>query len=202
MSGSILLLEGAELVMDKEPEKARETIRKVTENLRESVEKIRKMLRDERSAGVEVSLARIEKELRAFETDHPRIKTQLTTQGDMGSVNGAVWTCVYENMNEALTNMLVHSSATLFRVSLKNSGGLLHVEFADNGGAVKSGKSGGVGGAAGRPGAKADARLDVIKNGIGLQNMEERAALCYGRCFFRREQDGFHVVMTFPRREG
>ena len=182
MSGSILLLEGAELVMDKEPEKARETIRKVTGNLRVSVEKIRGVLRDERSASAEVNLARIEKELRSFETDHPHIKTKLYIEGDMDSVKGAVWTCIYENMIEALTNVLKHYSATLFSVSLKNSGVLLHIEFADNGGA--------------------GARKGDVKPGIGLQNMEERAALCYGRCFFRNEPDGFHIVMTFPRREG
>jgi hypothetical protein len=30
--------------------------------------------------------------------------------------------------------------------------------------------------------------------------MEERCALCYGRCFFRAEPDGFRIVMTFPLR--
>ena len=181
MSGSILLLEGAELVMDKEPEKARETIRKVVENMRASVEKIRMVLREERSAGAEVSLARIESELMAFEADHPQIKTRFETFGDMVDVNGAVWTCVYENMVEALTNMLKHSAATEFQASLKNSGGLLRVEFADNGGPPAAGQK-------------------AFQHGIGLQNMEERAAMCYGRCFFRHEEDGFHIVMTFPRR--
>ena len=182
MSGSILLLEGAELVMDKEPEKARETIKKVAENLRASVEKIREVLREERSVGAEVSLARIEKELDAFETDHPQVKIRLDTKGDMGSVNNAVWICVYENMIEALTNVLKHSPATLFIVTIKNIGALVSVEFADNGGT--------------------DDRQGAIVPGIGLQSMEERTALCSGRCFFRHEPDGFHVVMTFPRREG
>jgi len=198
MSGSILLLEGAELVMDKEPEKARKTIRMVAENLCTSVEKIRGMLREERSSGAEVSLARIEKELTAFETYHPQIKTRLDKQGDMGSVSGAVWLCIYENMTEALTNMLKHSRATLFRVDLKNSGGLLRVEFSDNGGAQGAG---GGGGAQGGKGSSSDGGRAPVEPGMGLQNMEERAALCYGRCFFRREPDGFHIIMTFPRRE-
>ncbi|MCL1895949.1 MAG: histidine kinase [Clostridiales bacterium] len=260
MSGSILLLEGADMVMDKEPEKARETIRKVTENLRGSVEEIRKVLHEERTAGAEVSLARIENELAAFESNHQQIKTRLDTEGDMGSVSSAVWACVYENMVEALTNMLKHSEATLFRVSLKNSGALLRVEFADNGGVQRRGLPGGPRGQvmAGLPGGPrgqemadlpggprgqetADlpggprgqemASLPDIEDGksegmfrhrehgrgyraagfkderiegagIGLLNMEERAAMCHGRCFFRSEPDGFHVVMTFPRRDG
>jgi signal transduction histidine kinase len=186
MSGSILLLEGADLVMDKEPEKARETMRKVTENLRASVEEVRKVLREERSSGTAVSLARIADELTAFEAEQPRIRTRLDTDGDMSEVNGAIWTCVYENMTEALTNVLKHSEATLFRVSLKNRGGLLFAEFADNG--EQRDRSGHDGNAA--------------SIGIGLQNMEERAAMCYGRCFFRHESDGFHIVMTFPIKKG
>ena len=181
MSGSLLMLEGADLVMDKDPEKARETIRKVTENLRGSVEKIRKVLRDERTDGADVNLARIEKELTSFEADYPGIKTLLTTEGDMGSVNGQIWTCIYENMTEALTNVLKHSAATQFKVNLKNSGSLVYAEFSDNGGGAETLRAGG--------------------EGIGLQNMEERAAVCYGRCFFRHEADGFHIVMTFPRKD-
>ena len=217
MSGSILLLEGAELVMDKEPEKARETIRKVTENLRASVEKIRKVLREERSAGAEVSLARIENEMRAFEADHPHIKTRLDLEGDLDGINTAVWICIYENLVEALTNTLKHSAATEFHVSLKNSGGLLLAEFADNGGAGRTETPDGAGGKPGlRQGeapsgfsqkrALAVPGLDIrqaeqgeITPGIGLQSMEERTAICHGRCFFRREPDGFHIVMTFPR---
>jgi len=187
MSGSVLLLEGAELIMDKEPERARETVRKVTENLRESVEEIRKVLREERSAGAEVSIARIENELNSFQTDHPRIEATLDIEGDITGVSGAVLTCVYENMIEALTNTLIHSDATAFRVRLKNSGGLLRVEFSDNG--RKAGQIG-------------EIQLGEIQPGIGLQNMEERAAMCYGRCFFRHEPEGFFVVMTFPRRDG
>ena len=200
MSGSILLLEGAELVMDKDPSKARETICKVTENLRESVEEIRRVLREERPVGADVSLARIENELTAFEADHPHIKTRFEAEGDMGSVNNAVWVCVYENLVEALTNVLKHSAATTFTVRLKNSGALLRVEFADNGGAP-----GGLGSEeidnGGRRAAPGGPGSGEIRPGIGLHNMEERAAMCYGRCFFRHEEDGFHIVMAFPRKE-
>jgi signal transduction histidine kinase len=33
--------------------------------------------------------------------------------------------------------------------------------------------------------------------GIGLAGIEERCALCYGRCFFEKRKDGFHITMTF-----
>ena len=200
MSGSILLLEGADLVMDSEPEKARETVRKVAENLRASVEEIRMVLREERSAGAEINLARIENELSAFESDHANIKTKLEIHGNMEDVKSEVWICVHENMVEAMTNMLKHTSATQFLVSLKNTAGLLHVEFSDNGGVVR-GSDGLVSRGRTKQGQVMQGGGPVVQPGIGLQNMEERAAMCYGRCFFRHEDDGFHIVMTFPRRD-
>ena len=185
MSGSILLLEGADLVMAGDPEKARATIRKVTENLRASVEEIRKVLREERSVGAEVNLARIENEMASFESDHAGMKTYLEIKGEMEDVNSAVWVCIYENMVEAMTNTLKHTSATQFRVSLKNNAGLLHVEFSDNGGTN---------------GKETEKTGPEFRPGIGLQSMEERTAMCHGRCFFSHRPEGFHIVMTFPRR--
>lgn len=194
MSGSILLLEGVDFIIEKDFETARETVRRVTENLRESTEKIRKMLREERSEGADVSLAKIENELAVFEMNQPVVKTALAAEGDMDAVSRTIWTCIYENMIEAMTNTLKHSDSTLFRVSIINSNKLLRVEFADNGSPAGGADTGGT--ATGGAGA-----ADFWdRRGIGLQNMEERCALCYGRCFFRSGRDGFHVVMTFPLR--
>jgi signal transduction histidine kinase len=54
------------------------------------------------------------------------------------------------------------------------------VELADNGG------------------AREDVGSPMLTRGVGLQNMEERCALAYGRCFFSSDPEGFRVVMTFP----
>jgi signal transduction histidine kinase len=188
MSGSILLLEGADAVMDSDPAAARATLRRVTENLRTSADTIRAVLREERSAASEVNLARIRAELTSFEAGHPNIRTELITGGDTESVAASIWTCVMDNMTEAMTNTLKHSNATEFRVSVTNSNKLLTVEFADNGAADQ---------------ADGEGRrfTEETHKGIGLQNMEERCAFAYGRCFFRRGPDGFRVIMTFPLKE-
>jgi signal transduction histidine kinase len=180
ISGSILLLEGANAVMDKNPEAARDTLGQVTENLRESVDKIRGMLREERDDAASSNLMGIRNALLKFEGAHPGIRTSLVTSGELTPVSGAVWRCVYENILEALTNMLKHSKANAFSVTVSLTQMLLRVELADNGG---------------------PANAAAIDPGIGLQNMEERCAMLYGRCFFRREPDGFHIVMTFPMKE-
>jgi signal transduction histidine kinase len=183
MSGSVLLLEGADLIMDKDPERARAIVRRVTENLRESTDKIRAVLREERSHAPEANLARIRAGLASFEADHPRMRTALQTEGDTDSVSGAVWVCVMDNMTEAMTNTLKHSDATEFLVSVTNSNKLLTVELSDNGSAGES---------------AADSHPH---KGMGLQNMEERCSLAHGRCFFRGGSDGFRVVMTFPQKD-
>jgi signal transduction histidine kinase len=189
MSGSILLLEGADAIMDSDPEAARATMRRVAGNLRGSTDTIRAVLREERSAASEVNLARVKAELTSFEAAHPNIRTELITDGDQESVAGQIWTCVMDNMTEAMTNTLKHSDATSFKVSVTNSNKLLRVEFADNGAAADT-----AGGAARR---FTDFTEDARK-GIGMQNMEERCAFAYGRCFFRQNNDGFRVIMTFP----
>jgi signal transduction histidine kinase len=188
MSGSILLLEGADAVMDTDPRAARATMRRVIENLRGSTDKIRTVLREERSAAVEVNLARIRAGLATFEADHPHINTGLTIDGDTENVQGQIWSCVMDNMTEAMTNTLKHSDATSFSVSVTSSNKLLTVEFADNGASDTE---------------RGDERdfSEESQRGMGLQNMEERCALAYGRCFFRRGRSGFRVVMTFPLRD-
>jgi signal transduction histidine kinase len=179
MSGSILLLEGANTVIDKDPAKAKETVSKAIDNLRRSVDKIRSVLREERAETAESNLSRIEKELLSFQTDHPEIKTSISTEGNLDEIPTTVWLCVYENLREALTNVLKHSNGNVFRISIENKNKLLSIEFSDNGKLDKSIVSG---------------------HGIGLQGMEERTALCYGRCFFNSGGDGFRIRMNFPVR--
>jgi signal transduction histidine kinase len=179
MSGSILLLEGANTVIDKDPAKAKETVSKAIDNLRGSVDKIRSVLREERAETAESNLSRIEKELLSFQADHPEIKTSISTEGNLDEIPTTVWLCVYENLREALTNVLKHSNGNVFRIAIENKNKLLSIEFADNG--------------------KLDKSI-VNGHGIGLQGMEERTALCYGRCFFNGDENGFSVRMNFPVR--
>jgi len=155
------------------------------------------MLREERSPGSEVSVAKIENELNRFSAEHPGIRTEFVTAGDLAAIRPDILQCVYENMTEAFVNMLKHSKSTLFRLSVTNGNKLVKAEIADNGGAARDMSSG-----SGRGDGGADFEQDDgIRRGIGLQNMEERCALCYGRCFFRKDSEGFRILMTFPIKE-
>jgi signal transduction histidine kinase len=190
MSGSILMLEGATMIMDSDPEKAKHIVRTVTENMRSSVDEIRRVLRDERSENADISLAQIENELNIFESSHPGIGTEFITKGDLSRVPQTIWHCIYENLREALTNTLKHSHAIAFRVEIENINLLLKVVFTDR-------TSGDLAEIEVNPG-----RIrNELQKGIGLQNIEERCAICYGRSFFEKTPIGFQIKMTFPQKE-
>ena len=176
VSGSILLLEGAKLTMEKDPEKAKEALETATENLRLAVDDIRAALREERPEKSESSLARIAATLSQFEAEHPNVQTELSTEGDMESIPLLVWVCLQENLKETLTNLLKHSNATRFTVSVSYQNQLVRAAFQDNG------------------------EAEDFEPDMGLASIEERCAMCHGRCFFTAGPRGFSTVMTFTRK--
>jgi signal transduction histidine kinase len=185
MTGSILMLEAARLQLDRDPRAARESIEAATENLRESVEEIRRELREERTVTETIDLVRISAELADFSARHPAIDTGLTTDGVLGQVPQAVWLCVFESLRETLTNLLKHSDANRFRVSVAQRDRLLTVEFSDNGQGV----------AVADAADTADAVF--VGRGIGLAAIEERALLSGGRAFFALSPRGFTTRLLF-----
>jgi signal transduction histidine kinase len=176
VSGSIMLLEAALLKLKSDPEKAKEVIVTATENLRSSVDDIRGTLREERSELGQVGLAQIKSSLTKFGAEHPDIRTELRTDSTTEDIAPAIWMCIQDNLQEALTNMLKHSNGDLFSVAIAAKNKLLQVEFADNGSIGPVGSTG----------------------GIGLISMEERCAMCGGRFFTDDDADGFRIRMTFP----
>jgi signal transduction histidine kinase len=173
VSGSILLLEGAMLNLEKNPNLAKGAIATATENLRSTVDEIRGILREERTAKTDVGRAEIEERLAAFGADYPSVKTSFTAENAQG-IAPDVWRCVSDNLTEAWTNLCKHSDASEFRVTVDCDQWLIKVTFADNG------------------------SVREYKKGTGLSGMEERTALFGGRCCFRVEH-GFVITMVFSR---
>ena len=175
VSGSILLLEGAMLNIEKHPDKTLGAVSTATENLREAVDDIRAALREERSTRSESGLAEIAAALSRFEAEHPRIRAELLTEGDLTQISPLVWLCIRENLTEMLTNLMKHSSASHFSFSITVQKKLIEVCYKDNG------------------------NTGQFKPGMGLAAMEERCALCHGRCFFHGSARGFAITMTFTQ---
>jgi len=187
MTGSILMLEAAQLQMDKDPVAAAASIQRATENLRDSVDEIRRELREERGLKEGASLVRIADTLQEFSVSHEGIRTELVTEGELlDSIPQAIWLCIYENLQETLTNLLKHSSGDSFKVLVSLQNRLVYVEFSDNG--------------RGYTGAAERESAFVARQGMGLAGIEERTLLHGGKAFFVWGPEGFKTRMTFALR--
>lgn len=173
ISGSIILLEGAALSLEKDPAGARKNIGLATENLRSGVDDIRAALRQERPVRSKLGLHEVKKALEEFEITYGK-KTVLDTKGELEKITMPVWICIQDNLKEALTNMLKHSDGTEFCMQINCLNKAVRVEYADNGRCMED-----------------------IAPGMGLGGIEERTAACGGTALFTGGQGGFRIVTVF-----
>lgn len=173
ISGSIILLEGAKLKIKSNPEHAEKCIELVTENLRKSVDEIRAALREERPERAAASSAEIREILERFSADYG-IKSEFLVEGNEEKIPQRVWKCISENLTEALTNTIKHSSADKFTLKINVYNKIIRAELADNG-----------------------RNSDGFSAGLGLDGIEQRTALCDGRCLFQCGITGFRIINIF-----
>ena len=175
ISGSIIMLEAAKINLRSAPDKAEEILDKAVENLRKGVDRIRASLREERPDRETLGLSGIKTLLKQFSISY-NIKTEISVSERLDNIPPQVWLCIRENLTEALTNTLKHSDADSFSVSIQSYSKIIRVELKDNG--------------------KSSSSFD---KGMGLESIEERTAVCGGRCIFRNGQNGFSVLTIFIR---
>ncbi len=174
ISGSIIMLEAALLIMKNNQEKAVESIQKAITNMREGVDEIRTALREERAQHFLIGRNDVMAVLEEFKVSY-NIPAALKTSGDLDHISLEVWACIHDNLKECLTNLLKHSNATEFALSIEVFQKIIKVEYRDNG------KS-----------------KDEFVKGLGLEAMEERTVHHKGRCFFNKGEYGFCVTNIFP----
>lgn len=173
ISGSIILLEASRLMLDQNPEKAKEGMDKAINNLRAGVDDIRLALREERPVRSELGLCELQTMLEQFQVTH-NVKTTLVPSGNTDFIGADIWQCIYENLEEALTNLLKHSNATEFKLTIQVMNKVIKVEYLDDG------KS-----------------KDKFAKGLGLEAIEERTIKCGGRCFFDKTDNGFRITNIY-----
>lgn len=173
ISGSILLLEAAMLIMKDNPEKANSSIQKAIGNLRNGVDEIRASLREERAGRYLIGINDITTTLEEFKYSYNK-STVLHTSGDMEMISLEIWACIHDNLKECLTNLLKHSNATEFHLNIEVFKKIIKVEYKDNG-----------------------TGTDNFEKGLGLDAIEERTINSKGRCFFTKGEKGFSVTNIF-----
>lgn len=176
ISGSIIMLEASMMMLDRDSVKAKEGIEKSIANLREGVDDIRAALREERPVKSNLGLNEIKMKLDQFRSSYG-IVTNLQESGNLQNVGLNIWQCIYENLEEVLTNILKHSNATSFTLRLMSMNKMLSVEFRDNGTNNEEPKP--------------------VNIGLGLETMEERTIKNGGRFFVEHTKLGFLIRTIF-----
>jgi signal transduction histidine kinase len=174
ISGSIIMLEAALMLLKEHPQKAEESIHKAIANLRGGVDEIRMALRDERVEHYLVGKNEINAMLEEFKVSYNK-NTRLLISGNLNVISLEQWSCIHDNTKECLTNLLKHSNATEFVLSIDVYKRAIKVEYKDNGSSSED-----------------------FEKGLGLEAMEERTIGAKGKCFFHKGERGFTVTNVFP----
>lgn len=173
LAGSIIQLEAAGMIIDRDSAKAGELIRNVTGNLKEGMESIRSTLRTIKPASEQLGINRVKLILEEF-TLNNSIEATLSFDGKLDVITHMQWRIMTDNVKEALTNVLKHSSATRVEVRIEVMNKLIKLEVKDNG--------------KGAP--------EIVK-GMGLSGMEERTGSAGGKLIVDGTS-GFSVITLLP----
>ena len=108
IAGSIIQLEAAGMIIEKDRDKARNIIETVTENLKEGMESIRSTLRNIKPAPEQLGINRLKLMMEEFSLNSS-IKTSLSYKGSLDAITHLQWKIIMDNTKEALTNALKYS---------------------------------------------------------------------------------------------
>lgn len=173
ISGSIIMLEAALLVLKEHPEIAADNVQRAVNNLREGVDEIRTALREERAGRYLLGINDVTAMLEEFKVTYNKA-VQLKTTGDLNNISLDIWSCIHDNLKECLTNLLKHSNATEFILNIEVFKKIIKIEFKDNGKSEES-----------------------FEKDVGLEAIEERTVSAKGRCIFSKGENGFCVTNIF-----
>ena len=179
--GMIVVQAGAgDVLLDREPERAREALHAIEAGARDALLELRRLLgllRDggEAELAPQPTLARLE-EL-AERVRNAGIDVTLRLELDSAAVDAAVDLSAYRIVQEALTNVVKHARATRVEITIRGDGRTLEIEVADDG--------------------RGDAGSDPA--GHGLAGIGERVALLGGEFHAgAREGGGFRIRALLP----
>jgi signal transduction histidine kinase len=132
LTGSIMQLDAAKLLLDEDPSRVRNIIGQCTSTLREGLEAIRARLHALQPSSSSMGLVELRASLERFASQHGW-QTGLSYEGELARVPEEAWRVISTNLNEALTNALRHSTGTVFKCSIKVMNKLIRVVFHDDG---------------------------------------------------------------------
>jgi signal transduction histidine kinase len=173
ISGSIIQLEAAQIVVDSDTAKAKEFVRSVTGLLRSGMDDIRSTLKNIKPPPEMLGYNHVKTLAGEFEKKSG-ISVIVTCTGDLNRITLLNWRVILDNIGESLTNALKYSKATKIGISIEVYGKLVKCEVRDNG----------------------KGAAHIIK-GLGVTGMEERAQSAGGNVILDGSS-GFSVITLLP----
>lgn len=172
MNGSIYQLEGVKVLMEKEPQKAKEMIQAVIDQLRTGMDEIRIILRKERPKKYRLALLQLEK--LCEECRQKGIDATLVTEGDLSAVPENYLEIILDNAYEAVSNSLKYAGCTKIDMTLHVLNRMVRCSISDNG-----------------------TGCEQFADGMGISGMRSRMREINGILGFET-QAGFTVNMLLP----
>lgn len=172
LAGNLLQLQAAEKIMDRDPVKTRELIRKTVTGLAGSVELLRSTVHNIRPRQI-LGWAHFEQIIDNFQY----CPVEFKHQGSFALMTPHQVEILTSTLKESLTNTARHSDATRMSVTLEVREKIIRLCIQDNGSGV-----------------------ETVREGMGISGMRERIHHA-GGSFSVNPREGFMIVCVLPREE-
>jgi len=173
ISASLMQLEAARLVMDKDNAKSKHLLGNAIDTLRNGMESIRSTLKNIKPNQEHLGINKIKLLVDEFKSNE-QISVSLFQSANLENISFLQWKIIYENTIEAFTNIRKYSSARNIKVDINVLNKLIKIEIKDDG----------IG-------------CNKIIKGLGISGIEERT-LNLGGKLIMDGSNGFSVITLLP----
>jgi len=180
---SIVQLEGAERLVDQQPERAAMKIKTVRKQLDEGLSELRRTVAMLRAPGAtDLSLPKVLKQLAEEFEEATGLRIQVTVPDSLPRLSDGYRLAIYRVAQETLTNIQRHAEANNVSLTLALPPEAITLEITDDGIGISSG---------------------VSENGFGLRGIHERATQLGGEVKITTGSDqGTRLIFQLPHTNG
>lgn len=132
LTGTIMQLEAAELLLEEEPKRVHGIIKRCSTTLTDGLNAIRAQLQAMKPTSSCLGQVEMRAIIERFGSEHGW-QTRIESEGDLSRIPQEAWTAILQNLNEALTNALRHSNGNTFSCEIKVLNKIARIIFRDNG---------------------------------------------------------------------
>ena len=173
LSGSLMQLEAAKLLLDKDVLKSKLIIQSTIDVLREGMESIRITLRNIKPPSEQLGINKLKLLIEEFSFKSD-IRANFLYSGNINKITTRHWKIIYDNINEGLTNAIKYAKASKVTVNIEILNRITKLEIKDDGVGCSN-----------------------VTKGLGIAGMEERVGNEGGKVIVDGSQ-GFSIISLIP----